>query len=166
MGKQGAYTKGMKLAEAQYAAQPRSGRTKVVAWAYAAVLVVMTLGQLFSFEKFLPLIEGYELPGGIGMATLIACLAVTLQVFAVPFLLRMPLSPLMRWVSLGSGIAVALLWLVLGIVAVASTSDMTNSGVLGIKVVVPFGIVQLLWAVVLAVLAAWSTWGLWPSRTK
>lgn len=156
----------MKEVKVQLAAQPRNQKAKIAAWVYAGILVVMAVGQLYSFEKFIPLIEGYSLPGGAGTATLVACLLVTFAVFALPFLLRMPLSPLMRWVSLVSSIAVALLWALLGIIAILSSNSMANSGLLGVKVEVPFGAIQLLWSVALLLLAAWSAWGLWPSRTK
>ncbi len=156
----------MKFATAQKAQEPRSHTVKVVAWVYAGLLVVMTVGQLFSFEKFIPLIRDYWLPGGDGTGTLVACLVVISQVFALPFLLRMPLSPLMRWFSLGCGIVASGLWVLLGIVAVAGDSAMTNSGVLGTKVAVPSGVLQLLWAMGMSALAAWSAWGLWPRVTK
>lgn len=145
---------------------PRSEAAGIAAWAYAAILVVMVVLQLFSFEKFLPLIEGYWLPGGHGTATLIAGLVVVSEVFALPFLLRMPLSPLMRWFSLVCSLLVAVVWTGLGIAAVASDSAMTNSGVLGTKIALPFGWPQLVWAVGLGILAVWSAWGLWPARQK
>jgi hypothetical protein len=166
MGIRKAYTKDMKFARALPAPSPRSETAKKVAWIYAAVLVVMVVGQLFSFEKFIPLIAGYWLPGGNGATTLMAGLIVVSEVFALPFLLRMPLSPLMRWFSLGCGLVAAVLWVILGVIAVVSDNAMTNSGILGTKVTVPSGGAQLLWAVVLGVLAVWSAWGLWPADRK
>jgi len=156
----------MKFARALPAPSPKSETVKKVAWIYAALLVVMVVGQLFSFEKFIPLIADYWLPGGKGTTTLMAGLIVVSEVFALPFLLRMPLSPLMRWFSLGCGLLSAALWVILGLVAVVSGSGMTNSGILGVKVTVPSGGVQLLWAVALSILAVWSAWGLWPARRK
>lgn len=156
----------MKFAVAQKSLEPRNHTAKIAAWVYAGILVVMTLGQLFSFEKFIPLIRDYWLPGGEGTGTLVACLIVISQVFALPFLLRMPLSPLMRWFSLSCGVAAACLWLLLGTVAVVAENAMTNSGVLGMKIVVPSGAPQLLWAVGMSALAAWAAWGLWPRTTK
>lgn len=164
--KRSEYTEYMTFATVATAPKPRTESAKIAAWIYAAVLVVMAVGQLFSFEKFIPLIEDYWLPGGHGTATLVAGLIAVCEVVALPFLLRMPLSPLMRWLSLACGIVVAITWTVLGIVAVASDGSMANSGILGTKVAVPFGWAQLVWALMLAVLAAWSVWGLWPTRKK
>lgn len=164
-GKEGAYTiKSMKFAVAERANEPSSQTFKVIAWVYAALLVVMVVGQLFSFEKFIPLLGDYWLPGGDGTATLLASLIVFFEVFSLPFLLRMPLSPLMRWFSLACGLLVAGIWVMLGIVAVMSDSTMTNSGILGVKVAVPFGDVQLAWAIAMTALALASTYGLWPLR--
>lgn len=156
----------MKFATAEPATTPRSPTAQRAAWAYTALLVVMVIGQLFGFEKFIPLIESYWLPGGHGTATLVACLIVITEIFALPFLLRMPLSPLMRWFSLACGVAAAALWVLLGLIAVLGTITMTNSGVLGVKVGVPSGGVQLLWALGMSALAAYSVWGLWPNRKK
>lgn len=152
----------MKFAVAVPAREPRTEVVKIVAWVYAAVLVVMAVGQLFSFEKFIPLIGGYWLPGGDTTATLLAGLIVIVEVFALPFLLRMPLSLLMRWLSLCCGVLAAALWLFLGVVAVTSADAMTNSGVLGMKIVIPYGWPQLIWAGLMLGLAGWSAWGLWP----
>lgn len=156
----------MKFAHATKAPTPRSETAKKVAWLYVAVLVIMVVGQLFSFEKFIPLMADYWLPGGHATATLIACVIVVGEVFALPFLLRMPLSLLMRWFSLGCGLLAAGIWVILGIVAIVGGGDVANSGVLGTKVTIPTGWAQLLWAFSLSILAVWSVWGLWPEPRK
>lgn len=156
----------MKFATAIPAPSPRSEMYKIVAWIYAGVLVLMAVGQLFSFEKFIPLLSDYWLPGGIGTATLIASLVVVSEVFALPFLLRMPVSVLMRSLSLACSLIAAGLWVFLGLVAVVGDTVMTNSGMLGLKVVIPPGSVQLIIAVALCVLAAVSARGLWPYGKK
>ena len=156
----------MKFATATPAPQPTSETYKKVAWAYAAVLVLMAVGQLFSFEKFIPLVHDYWLPGGNGTATLVASLIVTTEVFALPFLLSMPVSPLMRSVSLVCGLLAAALWVLLGLVAVVGDGAMVNSGMLGVKVAVPAGGAQLIAAIALAALATLSVRGLWPYGKK
>lgn len=152
----------MVLAKALAAPKPKSETVKKVAWVYAAILVVMALGQLFAFEKFIPLLQEYHLVGGNGTATLAAALIAILEVFSLPFLLRMPLSPLMRWCSLVCSVLVPIAWLGLSIVAFIH-GGLDNGGIVGTKVHVS-ATLQLLLSVILGALAAWSVWGLMPSR--
>lgn len=156
----------MKEVVALPAQPPRSDIVRTVAWVYAGVLTVMALGQLFSFEEFMPLIEKYGLPGGHGVAVLVACVLVFGEIFALPFLLRMRLSPLMRWFSLSCGAGVALIWLLLGTIATFSTARIDEAGLFGTKLSVPAGSPELSIAFILAALAAWSIWGLWPARRR
>ena len=156
----------MKFASALSAPKPRSQTYKMIAWIYAGVLVIMAVGQLFSFEKFMPLLNDYWLPGGVGTATLTASLIVFSEVFALPFLLRMPLSVLMRSLGMVCSLMAAGLWTFLGILAVMSDTAMSNSGMLGMKIVIPSGAVQLVFALMLCGLAIAAVRGLWPYSKK
>lgn len=148
------------------APKPRSETVKRAAWVYAASLVVMVVAQLFAFEDFIPQIKNYALPGGTGTASLVAGLIVMTEIFAVPFLLRMPLSTLMRWCSLVCAVVAASLWVMLSVWAMATDAAITNSALLGTKVTVPAGFIALATSLTLFVLAAWSAWGLWPNARK
>lgn len=141
------------------APKPRSVVTRNVAWVYVAVLTVMALGQLFAFEKFIPLIEKYGVTESI--ATVLASLIVIIEVFAVPFLLRMRLSLLMRWVGLVFGLLVPVVWIVLSFVAITSGTSVANGGILGAKVSIGAEL-QLFVAIVLLGMASYSAYGLWP----
>jgi len=74
----------------------------------AAVLVAMALVHLFRIDTFIPILDE-ALPGGSGTASLVALLIVLTEVFAIPFALRMKLSPLAHIVS-GALLALAPLW--------------------------------------------------------
>lgn len=152
----------MKKVVATEAPQPRSELAKRLAWVYVAILVVMAVGQLYAFEDFAPLIADYELPLGGGVAAVI----VVLEVFALPFLLRMRLSPLMRLVSLGCSLAAAAVWVKLSLWAILTDHMLANSGLLGTKVAIPAGQVSLLLSSVLLLLAAYCALGLWPIKRK
>lgn len=154
----------MVFAQAVKAQKPKLQSAKVIAWTYAGVLTVMTLAQLFAFEKLVPLFQGMAFPGGEGTGSLIICLIVFYEVFSVPFLLRMPLSPLMRWVSMVLGLLVPLMWLGVALWTM-NDSAVTNAGILGTKVAVTPGL-QVVVALILLVLAALSARGLWPSLKK
>lgn len=153
----------MVLAKASEAPKPRAAIYQKVAWAYAALLVVVVLAQLFAFEKFIPILRDYHLPGGEGTATLAATIIVIVEVFALPFLLRMPLSPLMRWCSAVFAVLVPVSWLLLGIVA--AVNGLTDGGMLGAKVDTP-PVAMIGVSLVLALLAGLSIWGLTTPTKK
>jgi hypothetical protein len=149
------------------APKPRSQAVRQLAWVYAALLTVMVVGQLFEFENFIPAIEVFGLPGGAAMATLFSGLIVMTQVFALPYLLGMPLSTLMRWVSLACGILVPIAWIKLAL------WDMTNGAMMDIPMfgtkldamLVPT-IVALPFALVMLCTAIYIARGMWPGSKK
>lgn len=151
--------------EATPAPAAQTKNASQVALFLAGILVVMAVGQLFGFEKFIPLIESFKLPGGHGTATLVAGSIVASEVFALPFLLRMHLSPLMRFVSMILGWFVAILWC--GVSLWLVTQGVSgNSGFLGTTVKLPVGLWTVCFSLALAVLSGWASWGMWPLRAK
>ncbi|USN96964.1 MAG: hypothetical protein H6797_02110 [Candidatus Nomurabacteria bacterium] len=156
----------VQLAHATKALAPRSDVVRNAAWVYAAVLTVMAVAQLFAFEDFVPMMANYSLPGGHGTAILFACLIVFTEVFAVPFLLRMPLSQLMRWVGLACSVLAPLMWVKLAVVGIVGGSTVVNSGLLGTKVTIHAGVLSLIVSIVLLALSMWTAWGLWPTKNR
>ncbi len=151
----------MVLAKATVAATPRSKVAVQVAWLYAVVLVIMIVGQLFAFERFIPIIYDYWLPGGYGTAVLVACVTVVAEVFALPYLLRMPLSPLMRQCSMVCSVIVPLIWGGLVVYHFGYGGHLANAGMFGAKVTVS-PVLQLAAAGVLLVLSVVVIRGLRP----
>ena len=131
---------------------------------YAGVLAIMATAQLYSFDQFLELVETFGFPGGVSGAYFLGAFLVTCEVLALPFLLRMPLSPAFRWVSMVLGWVAAAIWIKVTIWLVLQPALTTNVGFLGTAV----DILPSWWAVcmslALAVLATWSAWGLWPGK--
>ncbi len=151
----------MKKIVASWPAPPRTKDAKTVSLFYAGVLIVFTAAQLFSLEKFIPLIETFDLPGEhTGRIT--AVLLVTCGVLALPFLLRMKLSIGMRWCSMLLGWIVPIIWLVLSVWVNSTTAAVENAGFLGASVTLEPGWWAVFVSVALVILAAWSAWGLWP----
>jgi hypothetical protein len=74
----------------------------------AVILIVMALIHLFRIDTFLPILDTY-LPGGGVAAGFMGVVIIFSEVFAVPFALRMKLSPLAHMVS-GALLALAPLW--------------------------------------------------------
>jgi hypothetical protein len=154
----------MKHIVAHVAPKPQSVMHARLAWLYVFLLVAMVFGQLIAFEKFIPLIGSYDLMGGYGTTTFVAGLIVVSEVFALPYLLRMRLSHLMRWTSLICSISVAVAWVVLSLHALI-VAPVENGGILGVYVNVPVGI-QLVIAVCFVILSTFVASGMKPQAIK
>ncbi len=134
---------------------------------YAAILVVLSVAQLFSFESFLITVTDFSLPGGRPVAYFLAAFIVIAEVFALPYLLQMRLSDVMRLVSMVAGWLVASLWLGIALWLTTSDSTVTNIGLLGDVVAVAPGLVSILIGLILGIMAVWSSWSMRPLlRTK
>lgn len=110
----------------------RSKQTTILGTISAFVLLVLLLLQLFGFEE-LPEIVRYFW----GMSTeeaglIVVALLVITELFALPVLLGMKLSPLMRWVSTVAGVLVLVYWTVASFYTISS-GQVKNSGILGDK---------------------------------
>lgn len=151
----------MKKIVATWPSQPRTKDAKTISLFYAGVLVVLTTAQLFSLEKFIPLLETFKLPGDhtgrFFAITLVVC-----GVLALPFLLRMKTSVGMRWLSMFAGWIVPLAWLFLTVWVNSTGVVIENIGLLGASVTAEPGWWTVFVAISLGILAAWSAWGLWP----
>lgn len=153
----------MKFALSEPANEPRVQTAPQVALLFASILIMMVLAQLFEFENFVPLLERFELPGGFGMAVLVAGVIVVSEVFALPFLLRMRLSPLMRIASMICGWVAVTLWLLLTVWLNLTLPGVETVGFLGTRIELPVGWWAVAFASALGVLCAWVSWGLWPT---
>jgi len=144
--------------------KPRTKESSQIAYAYAIILIVIVLCQLFTFDRFLVLLVGFALPGGDVTAHLVGSLIVISEVFALPFLLELNLSPLMRVVSMVFGWITPLVWLIMSLWLIFVANSVTNIGLLGTVI----GVVPGWWAVytsvALGTMAAWASWGLWPGK--
>jgi hypothetical protein len=119
------------LVKATPAKKARTKESQKIAYVYAAVLVILVVAQLFTFDKFLPLLENFALPGGVPISHLFGGLIVASEVLALPFLLGFKLSPLMRITSMALGWLAPLLWLILTVWSMVSTNSVSNVGFLG-----------------------------------
>src|SRR5690606_10599438 len=89
-------------------------------WLAAAVMLVFALLHLFRIDTFIPEL-GKALPGGDSFATFVCIAIVLMEVFALPFLLRMRLSVLASFISGLFGVVVPLIWLLITIWNYTST---------------------------------------------
>lgn len=148
----------MRLATAKYPLGKIDQKTTFLTLALATLLIVMVVSQLMSLDKFIPIIENYQLPGGDPIAKIIVYKIEISALFALPFLLRMGLSPLFRWLSALLLNLHSLIWVALGLWIVSQNPPLIGTGILGgfLKslsggVVLPFGLCLL----ALSLLVTW-----------
>lgn len=141
--------------------------SQTIAYAYAAILVVFAVMQLFTFSKFLLILEGFNFPGGIPIAHLLAGLITACEVLALPFLLSLKLSHIMRVTSMVLGWLVPFMWFMLVFWMIVSNNVSSNSsiGFFGSVIKLIPGWWAVFVSLALGVLAAWSSWGLWPLKS-
>jgi hypothetical protein len=99
----------------------------------AAILVVMALVHLFRIDTLLPILDEV-LPGGRVAASFMGVIIILSEVFALPFALRMKLSPLAHLVSGALLVLAPLWWFLIGIWGFGLVD---NTGQLGQFVAVP-----------------------------
>lgn len=130
----------------------------------AAFFTFLAVAQLFTFERFAEVIERYYgVFDGRNALVLSACI-VTLEVAALPFLLAMPLSRAARFVSMVAGWLVVAVWFGLSLQLLLSGSE--HTALFGATLEVPGGWWTVCFVAALAVLVAWSNWGMWPHTAK
>lgn len=152
--------------QATKAPQPKTKNVQTISLVVAGVFIVMAVAQLFTFEKLPAVITALWLPGGEQWAGVRGALIVTFEVLAIPFLLRMQLSPLMRFCSMVFGWMVITGWLFATLWENLSGNVISNNGLLGATVRLPNGWWSVFFVIALGVLVGWASWGLWPLRSK
>lgn len=153
----------MKFAQITAAPEPRTKDSKKVAIFFAGVITVMLVAQLFTFEDVLVLFGDTF---GQTQGQIIAALIVTIELFALPFLLRMQVSKAFRWVSLVCAGLVGVLWVVIAGWTVSMQPGAPSVGFLGSFDPLGAGLWAVFVAFALTVLGAWSIYGLWPLQKK
>jgi hypothetical protein len=158
------YTLGMSIfVKAIPAPKPKTKDVIKMTRIYAVVLIIFALCQIITFEKFLTLFQSFGLPGGTPFSHFLATFIIITELFALPFLLRVRLSPLARYISMLSGLLVAVLWLYVSLFVLSSVNAVTNIGFLGTVASLLPGWWSVLISVAFGLLAIWSVWGMWPS---
>lgn len=160
-----AYTTGMNIfAKVTQPISPRSKDIQKLSFAFAAILIIMAVAQLFTFEKFAGVFAAMWLPGSDTAAPIYAAVITVLEVMALPFLLLMSISPLMRVASMVSGWLVVAFWFSVMLWQNLTINVIGNNGLLGATVHLPVGWWSVLACIALGALAGWVSWGSWPLR--
>lgn len=152
------------FAKATPGTKPRTKDVRTISLFYAAILVIFAVAQLFTFDTFTKLISSYDLPGGETMGYFVASLLVVAEVFSLPFLLGMTVSPAFRWGSMVLSWLVPLIWLKLSFWGAVVNEAIGSVGFLGTVVSVMPGWWAVFVSIALGIMAAWASWGLWPGK--
>ncbi|MES2875964.1 MAG: hypothetical protein V4678_00680 [Patescibacteria group bacterium] len=124
---------------------PRSRVVTGVCLTAAGMLAAMLLAQLYGFEDF-PATLGSVLPfNDQSLTAATAAGVIFLELLALPYLLGMYISKLMRIVSAAAAAVVSALWLMVCF----TNSHALNSGLFSTTLEVPGGLLAALWSVVL-----------------
>lgn len=121
----------MKLPMATYPKQPVKPFVQIYCYGVASLLIIMATAQLMTFEKFVPIMQNYQLFNDVILGKVLAGLIVIGEVIALPFVLRMKISPLMRITCMALLIITGLLWLALGVWAVTTNPPLIGTGIFG-----------------------------------
>jgi len=149
----------MHFPKSQSIAKPKLLSLQAATLYMALFFVVAALSQLFAFEAYPDVLKGYGIPFISDFALPLAALVVTLEVFAVPALLWMKLSPLMRVVSIVSGWLVLAHWLFVGVWQSLADFPIPNAGLFGAKVHLPQGWWLVSYMSILLILMAYIAFG-------
>ena len=98
-------------------ARPFGRLQKILATLYAAILAMMAVTQLVTFEDFTAILQqafGLQSPD---VVLPLAATITALEVLALPYLLSMAISPLFRVTTRAIGYCIAILWLGIGLLA-------------------------------------------------
>jgi hypothetical protein len=148
------------------APEARTPSTRAISFIYAAIIVVMLVAQLFSFEEFIQHLITLDLPGGRPTAHFVAAFTVAMELFALPFLLRMKTSPAFRYVSLAAGWIVAFIWIYISSWILLTVPEASTIGFLGTVVDTTPGGWGVLLSILFGIMAVWTTWGMGPQKPQ
>ena len=145
---------------------PKTKNVTQISLLLAGILALFALTQLLTLSAFTRLVESFWLPGGVRLAHFLTASIIITEVLALPFLLRIRLSPAMRQLSMVCGWVVALTWLVVSLWLMLTVNAIHNIGFIGVAVDLQPGWWAVLFSISIAILSAWASWGMWPMRMK
>lgn len=120
----------IKFATATKPAPIRSRTILYISYALGLGTAAMAVAQMVSFEEFIEAFRQYKF-GNETLTVAIAIGIITLEVFAVPFLLRLSLSRAARFVSAGFALLLPYAWTALTVHAFVANATVDNAGYFG-----------------------------------
>jgi hypothetical protein len=145
------------------APNPQSKGVALISLVYVGLLVSMIVAQLFTFEDFLVLLNRLQLPIVDVPLDALAPIIVAAEVAALPYLLRMSLSPAFRLLSALCAALVPVLWATIIILQHTVGQTGNSIGLFGDVIAVSDGVESFGFVLLLAVCAGISLIGMPPS---
>ena len=119
----------------------------------SALYVGVAIAQLFTYEKFAGVIEGFGLPGGGVTAGILAVLLPLAACTALPYLLSMRLSARLRTISGAAVLVTPIVWLAIAVwLNFAPNASQLNAGIFGATITTSVG----LWTIAFTLLWVWA----------
>jgi hypothetical protein len=150
----------MKRVFAHSPTSPVSPAVFLICWGLVVVFAAMAALQLVTYEKFVPIIQNYQLFNSPAGGKVFAAIVVVAEVMALPFLLRMKLSRLFRMASAGFLVLASLSWVVLGLKSAFSDAPIIGTGIIGGFLASTNPTIVLPYAIILCVATMTALWGL------
>jgi len=123
----------------------RTRRTQVIALIVAVLLATILVTQLFGYEDFATTLAALIPFNDKSLLSLSAGVIVIAELLALPYLLRMYLSPLMRAVSGCLAAGVSIFWMFTAF----TNSHASNCGLFSTTLELPGGILATAWSLLL-----------------
>jgi|GEM_PF-2918229 len=130
--------------------------TRCLGLVMAFVFTSMLLAQLYTFDRF-PEVLASTLSLQVELASVLCGVIVLTELLALPFLLNIPLTKLMRLVSAACGFIVLGFWTYVVICTLGTSDIMHNTAIAGDTALIPSGGWLLFFLAGLATIAAWYT---------
>lgn len=105
----------------------------------SCVYLLLFILQLFTYEKFYPIVSGFDLPGGAITAIILTGLLPLLELLALPFLLSMRVNKRIWTVARSATIGSPLLWLIIALWLGVEGSGSDKIGIFGATVTTYYG---------------------------
>lgn len=125
----------------------RTKRTQAIALVVAALLTIMLVAQLFSYEDFAVTLSALMPYNDNSLLTITAAAVVIAELLALPYLLGMYISTLMRVMSATLAAAVGVFWMFTSL----TNSHASNSGIFSTTLELPGGILAVVWSLALVI---------------
>ena len=154
------------LAKTTAAPKLKNSNIKQLSILLAGLYTIYAVTQLFSFEDFVVLTGSFNLFDSSVLSTVLASLIVVFEVFALPYLLRIRVSALMRVFSMVCSWMVALLWLTISLWLILTVNAVPSLGLFGGLLDIEPGWWAVFFSLSLIILNIWIAWGMWPITSR
>lgn len=124
---------------------PRTKHIAALSYIVAAMVTIMLLAQLYAYEDFASILAAVVSTNDSRAHQAIAAVIVVSELVALPYLLRMYLSRLMRVVSAIAALGVSGFWLITAL----TNAHAQNIGLFADAVSLPGGLLAALWCLML-----------------